>query len=206
MRPCAWSRRSSRTTRSAAIAARRAARAAVSRAIDCAAARASAKAVRSRRRGLARMLEALRDIVARPELFERGLGAGLAFGGLVARRAGARNGLLDRRQARQGLGALALELREGVAGGVRRGARGARPPAPFRFRSGGFAGRARRARSFGARAPRPSGARPRLRAQGRRGDSFPRGAARRQSALRRRRRSRPSARDRLRARPAAGRA
>ena len=41
------------------------------------------------RRDLARVLEALRDIVARPKLLQRGLRAGLAFGGLVARRAGA---------------------------------------------------------------------------------------------------------------------
>ena len=37
----------------------------------------------------ARAFEALRDIVARPELFQRGLGIGFAFGGLIARRAGA---------------------------------------------------------------------------------------------------------------------
>ena len=99
---------------------------------------------------LARVLEALGDVVARPKLLKRGLGAGFAFGGLVARGAGARKGLLDRRQARKSPGALALELGESVAGGVRRRARGARPLTPFRFRSGGGAGRARCACSFDA--------------------------------------------------------
>ena len=37
----------------------------------------------------ARALEALRDLLARPELIQRGLGIGFAFGGFVARRAGA---------------------------------------------------------------------------------------------------------------------
>ena len=158
------------------------------------------------RRLLARVLEALGDIVARPELLKRGFGVGLAFGRLIARRAGARKGLLDRRQARECLGALALELRKGVAGGVRR-SRARRGPAraiPFPPR-----------RLRGPRWPRsplrrsarpPPDAPPRLRAQGRQADSFPPAAERPQSALRRRRRSRPSARDPLRARPAAGRA
>ena len=37
----------------------------------------------------ARAFEALRDLIARTELFQRGLGIGFAFGGFVARRAGA---------------------------------------------------------------------------------------------------------------------
>ena len=41
------------------------------------------------RRHEARAFEALRDIVAGTKLFQRCLGIGLAFGGLVARRAGA---------------------------------------------------------------------------------------------------------------------
>ena len=41
-------------------------------------------------------------------------------------------------------------MRKGVAGGVRRGPGGADPPTPFRFRRGGFAGRAGRARRFDA--------------------------------------------------------
>ncbi len=41
-------------------------------------------------------------------------------------------------------------MREGVAGGVRRNPGGAGAPTPIGFRGGGFAGRARRARGFGA--------------------------------------------------------
>ncbi len=89
------------------------------------------------RRHGARAFKAQRDIVARPEPFERGLGVRLALGGLVQRRAGARERLLDRRQARQRLRALALEFRERVARGVRSRARRARalPRSPFRRRS-----------------------------------------------------------------------
>ncbi len=42
----------------------------------------------ARRQG-ARAFEALRDVIARPELIKRGLGVGLALGCFVARRAGA---------------------------------------------------------------------------------------------------------------------
>ena len=48
------------------------------------------------------------------------------------------------------MGALALELRHGVAGGVRCSPGGANALTPFRFRRGGFAGRAGRARRFDA--------------------------------------------------------
>src|ERR1700722_3068976 len=82
------------------------------------------------RRLPARVLEALGDVVARPEPIKRGFGVGLAFGALIARCASAGKGLLDRRQAGECLGALALELRKSVAGGVRRSARGAGAPTP----------------------------------------------------------------------------
>ena len=98
----------------------------------------------------ARALQALRDVVARPKLLKRGLRAGLAFGRLIAGRAGARKSLFHRRQARKGLGARALELRQGVAGGIRGSPGGADPPTPFRFRRGGFASCRSRARRFGA--------------------------------------------------------
>ena len=102
------------------------------------------------RGSLARVLEALRDIVPRAKLIKRGLRAGLAFGRLIAGSAGAREGLFHRRQPRKGLGARAFELRQGVAGGIRRRPRGADPPTPFRFRRGGFSGRAGGARRFDA--------------------------------------------------------
>ena len=102
------------------------------------------------RRQLARALKRLHDFVAWPELIKRGLRAGLAFSGLIARRAGARKGLFHCRQTRQGLSARALKLRQGVAGGVRRRPGGADPPTPFRFRRGGFTGVIGHARRFGA--------------------------------------------------------
>ena len=95
-----------------------------------------------------RVLEARRDIISRPKLIKRGLRAGFAFGSLIARCASARKGLFHSRQARKGLSARALELRQGVASGIRCSPGGARPPTPFRFRRSGFAGRARRACRF----------------------------------------------------------
>ena len=97
------------------------------------------------RRGGSRALQAQRDIVARPEMIERGFGIRLALGGLIPRGAGARKGFLDRRKARQGLRTGSLELGEGVARIVRSGARRAHPLPPFRFRSGGPSRRVGRA-------------------------------------------------------------
>ena len=102
------------------------------------------------RGSLTRVLEALRDIIARPKLLKRDLRAGLAFGRLIAGRSGARKGLFHRRQARKGLSARAFELRQGVAGGIRCRPGGADPPTPFRFRRGGFASCRSRARRFDA--------------------------------------------------------
>ena len=99
---------------------------------------------------IAGVIEALRDIVTRAKLIECGLRAGLALGRLISGRAGARKGLFHRRQARKGLGARTLELRQGVAGGIRGGPGGADPPTPFRFRRGSFASCRRRARRFDA--------------------------------------------------------
>ena len=70
------------------------------------------------RRSLARLVESLPDGLARPKLIKRGLGVCPALRGFVARGAGAGEGLLDRGQARQRLGALALELSESVASRV----------------------------------------------------------------------------------------
>ena len=91
------------------------------------------------RRRRAGALEGKRDFVAGPEALEGGLGIRLALGRLVQRRAGARERLVDRREPRQGLGALTLEFGEGVAGGVQTYARGAHALAPIGFGCGGLA-------------------------------------------------------------------